>query len=847
VVEDEETLRWIMVHALRRAGYSVMATALGKAGLDTVRAMRPNLVLLDVFLPDVDGREICQQIKQDPNLATVFVAIVSGIKVSPQDQTSGYVAGADAYIVRPISNHDLLTRVESFLQTQQARQQLHQSEACYRALFEQISDLVLVHEPITEARRGRIIKVNQTACRVLGYSEQELFQLSPLDISVLEPWDNIARELAVLSSQGVLLFEKTLLSKNGEQIPVEIHARLLDLQGQPRVLSIARDLRERKRMEAALRHSEARYHAVFDNANIGIMRTTAQGTILEVNACLAGMLGYLPAALRGRHWQALTVPADLARNQKLFEQLSAGEISSYLLEKRYLRADGTPLWCSVGVSAVYDTNGEIEFVIGVIREIEKRKQMESQLSQAKEAAEAANRAKSAFLANMSHELRTPLNAILGYAQILERDPALSPEQREEIEVIQHSGDYLLGLINDILDLAKIEAGHFELAPDACEIADLLRRTVEMLKPRARDKGIAFHYQALAPLPVLIRADGKRLRQILMNLLSNAIKFTEQGEVVLRVDYAAECLRLEVCDTGIGIAAQDLERIFQPFQQAGGQAYKTQGTGLGLSISRKLAALMGGRLQVESAPGQGSRFWVSLPLPPIGETRIGQDAPARTRILGYRRVSGQPPCKILVVDDLAENRRIVIKMLEKLGFSLREAVDGEDALIQAQDWQPDLILMDLLMPRLDGLQATRRLRALPAFAATPIIALSARIYREDREESQAAGCDAHLGKPLERNVLLETLGRYLDLSWEYCPLPEEAISPLDKGGEAGDLDAKILAELLHLARMGDIFALRRRLGETLAASGHNCFLAELLKLAENLEVRTVAERLEEAAR
>jgi signal transduction histidine kinase/CheY-like chemotaxis protein len=380
---------------------------------------------------------------------------------------------------------------------------------------------------------------------------------------------------------------------------------------------------------------------------------------------------------------------------------------------------------------------------------------------AEEAAEAANRAKSEFLANMSHELRTPLNGILGYTQIFKKDKTLTERQKNGNDIIHQCGEHLLTLINDILDLSKIEARKMELYPEEFHLPEFLNGIYEICRLRAEQKGIPLIYQTRCPLPKFIRADKKRLRQVLMNLLSNAVKFTEKGSITFKVGYQERKLRFQVEDTGIGIAPEQLEEIFLPFQQVGEPRRKIEGTGLGLTISRQLVQLMGGELKVKSTLGKGSVFWLDLDLAEVSQQSDAANADERTIIgfVGSKR-------KVLVVDDQWQNRSVLVNLLEPLGFEVVEASDGLDGLNKACEFKPDLIFMDLVMTVMDGFEATRRLRMLPELNGVVVIAISASVFNFDRQQSREVGCDDFLPKPIREEDLLDRLQVHLGLEWVY---------------------------------------------------------------------------------
>jgi predicted ATPase/signal transduction histidine kinase/CheY-like chemotaxis protein/tRNA A-37 threonylcarbamoyl transferase component Bud32 len=453
---------------------------------------------------------------------------------------------------------------------------------------------------------------------------------------------------------------------------------------------------------------------------------------------------------------------------------------------------------------------------------------ERQRAEAK--AEAANRAKSEFLANMSHELRTPLNGILGYAQLLKKSTTLTDSQQNGINVIHRCGEHLLLLISDILDLSKIEARKMELYPNEFYLPEFLDEIVAICRIRAEQKGISFTYRPRSLLPRFVQADEKRLRQVLLNLLGNAVKFTNQGGVTFTIEvlthptttpaspseiYPSQTLpnadpspqttvRFQIEDTGIGITQAQLQEIFLPFQQVGEKRQYTEGTGLGLAISRQLVQLMNSDIQVQSTFGQGSIFWFDVDL---AEIRHQADLPStrQHQICGFKGTRR----KILVIDDKEENRLILVNLLQPLGFEVRAAIDGRDGLRQAQAFLPDAILIDLVMPIMDGFEAARQIRMSPELQHTVIIATSASVFDMDRQQSQEVGCNDFLSKPISEAELLARLSEHLEIEWIYeqdaaiqtqhHAAPLSAILPTSFASPSPEE----MTTLLDLALMGDI--------------------------------------------
>jgi signal transduction histidine kinase/DNA-binding NarL/FixJ family response regulator len=469
--------------------------------------------------------------------------------------------------------------------------------------------------------------------------------------------------------------------------------------------------------------------------------------------------------------------------------------------------DNPRYWTEIEVKLVTQIGNQLGVAIQQAELLARTQQQAEALQQAKEAADAANQAKSEFLANMSHELRTPLNAILGFTQLMQWDDTLAKEHRDYIDIVNRSGEHLLALINDILEMSKIEAGRMTLSPSSFDFQELLATLYEMLQLKATAKGLQLLFEVMPDVPKLIYSDEGKLRQVLINLLGNAIKFTHEGGIVLRMrcnpqpesevnlaiaalleaDSASDLnqlleqgvefclLHVEIEDTGIGIASNEFDQLFQPFTQTTAGIRSGEGTGLGLPITKRFVQLLGGELTVQSQMGVGTTFAFTIPILALANEVADKPIQAVSRVSGL--APGQPAYRILVADDAPTNRLILVRMLSSLGFDVREAENGEEAIAQWECWHPQLIWMDMRMPQIDGITATHHIKQSPQGQDTIVIALTASAFEEQRQEILQAGCDDFVRKPFREKEILEKISLYLGAKYAYKDKQQSSVTTL----------------------------------------------------------------------
>jgi len=700
-----------------------------------------------------------------------------------------------------------------------------QSEEQLRFNQQKLSFL-LQHTPLAVIEwtpNGEVMAWNQSAERIFGYSASEAVGKAGWNLLVPKSARVQVKKLfaQLLTQQGGFYSINQNLTKSGRTIICEwYNTRLVDAQGAVIGLaSMAVDITQRRQREL-----------LQNTQNVVLNMVAQGKPLLEVLRELTIQIDQLTPKLYssimlmqedGKHLRPCAGSRLPQAWVQLTDPLLIGPVvgscgTAAYFGKRVIVEDITtdPLWADykdlalpfgfkacwsepilsdtgkvLGTFAMYfsEKRSPNERELEVIESLGKlssliiqRKQSEVALQTAKEAAEAANRTKSKFLASMSHELRTPLNAILGFSQILTRNDSLTPEQREHLGIINRSGEHLLTLINDVLSMSKIEAGRITLTETNFDLLELLNGIEEMLRLKANAKGLQLRFEYPKDLPKYVQSDESKLRQVLINLLGNAIKFTQQGYVNLRVSQESKLenwqpkippkqtknrhfLHFEIADTGPGIAEEEINILFDPFVQTQTGHQSMEGTGLGLPISRQFVRLMGGNITVSSQLGRGSIFCFDIEVREVISADVETRVP-RQRVVGLE--PNQPNYRILVVEDIADNRRLLVEMLQPLGFEICEAVNGEEAVILWQSWQPHLILMDIRMPGMNGYEATQAIKQMPNGQNTVIIALTASAFDEQRVAILKAGCDDFIRKPFREEFLLAKIADHLGIRYIY---------------------------------------------------------------------------------
>jgi PAS domain S-box-containing protein len=690
---------------------------------------------------------------------------------------------------------------------------------------------------ITNAH-GEIEYINRSFTEKTGYSLEELKGKNPRviksGIHTREFYENLWHtilfgnkwhgEICNKKKNGELFWESSLIS------PV-----LNENKEITHFVAVKEDITEKKEAEEALKESEMKMRSISESAQEAIIMVDKEGIITFWNPSAERIFGYSPKEIIGKkNYFSLLPSYDREKHRIAFLEFQKKEpprTEEKTLDLECLRKNGETLMMELSLSSVrYQNTWQ---AIGILRDISERYEAEKERI-ARKAAEEANKAKSLFLSNMSHEIRTPLNAIIGFTQILQNDRSLSAKQAEQIQTIARSGEHLLKLINDILDLSRIEAGRTEVNFSVFGFSNLVNDLENMFRFKAEEKGLDFVMEKAEGIPEAFSADEAKLRQILINLLGNAVKFTQKGSITIHIK--AEQLRdedlknrydcllyFEVEDTGTGISAEEQPFLFESFKiLKAGQRYG--GSGLGLAISKHLAEMMKGTLSVASKEGTGSVFKLCIPVK-IFDHEIKTTVTKYRQVIGIEKENG--PFRVLVVDDHEDNREMLLLFLSQVGFLVKQAANGLEALALFEEWDPQVILMDMRMPVLDGYEATRRIKATEKGHKIPIIAVTASVFEDNEKEILATGVDGFLRKPFRQAELFEVLERVLPVKYIF----EEEKDGKDRNtgmtitrADIGILPPELVQEMLQAVEKGEMVRLR-----------------ELIKKAELID-RGIANRL-----
>jgi PAS domain S-box-containing protein len=727
--------------------------------------------------------------------------------------------GADDCLPKSELTDTLLERLIQFnLDRWRLKQQLVESREAYRDLYHHSPNML----GSVDARTRRVLNCNQTFADTLGYTREEVLNRKIIDFYHPDCHEAFNQVFTRFLDKGAVNNEELQLRRrDGRIIDVLLNVSAVrDNEG--RILhtrSTWIDITEKKNAERQLHYMQRLSRLIIETVPDLLWLKDIDGVYLACNPRLEQLYGVPEDDIIGKTDYDF-VDQDQADFFKKNDLIAADAGRSVTNEEWVTFAsDGKKVLLQTTKTPLFFEGGGVAGILGIGHDI-------TELYEAAEKAEAASRAKSAFLSNISHELRTPLNAILGYTQILSGDGTLTDKQKNGIRTIHRAGEHLLLLINDILDISKIESGKLEVAETEVHPLPFLHNIKDIIELRAKEKGLDFSSAVEGEIPTSILVDGLRLRQVLLNLLSNAVKFTECGYCTLlvrgeKIEHDRVLLTFEVEDSGPGIAPEDQEIIFEPFRQVGDRLHHSEGTGLGLSISARLVDLMGGNLRLVSPPdretgktgdcaGPGSRFFFTLEVPVLHDEFINNADPFQQAVTGYTSLeeSGRQQ-RILVVDDAPSNRAVLRDILESVGFVVHEVQDGNEVTESCRAVQPDMILMDLLMPGTDGLTAALEVKQRKDAVHIPIIAVSALVTETNglRRQCLEHGFSDVIGKPCSVVKLLETLAKHLPIVLQYGEKKEPVIS-----GDGILPLPEVLDELVALVEIGDINGISGKIKE-----------------------------------
>lgn len=753
---------------------------------------------------DIFPTEIAEaNIAEDRNIIATKKNIEKKAWVSLNEGTKRFMSMVKA----PFINSDgevlgIISSAHDITMLKETQDALQKEQALLRNLIDSIPDLIFYKD-----KNSVYMGCNKAFERFINQSEKEVVGKTDLDLFA----KNRAKDFKA-SDQQMLIDGELYRSEEWETYP-DGQKVLLDTLKTPffnsereilGFIGISRNITElheyRTRLEQLvkerteeLNRSEIRFRSVFEQIPVGII-TFPQKRGLEdligvTNQYVCDLLGYSRDEMAYLYLKHVIHPSDLTKFKRYIEKACEERYTPYVFTQRYLHKEGQVIWAEVTILGL-EIKNTVQ-ILSVISDITARRKAESELQrqqlelqylvaelqESKEVAENANKSKSEFLANMSHELRTPLNAIVGFSQILGKDPQLGSKQAEQISIIDRSSQHLLELINDILELSKVEAGRVYIEKHNFDLFAVLANLESFFRIKVEKNKIDFVIEVDKNVPQTIISDERKLRQVLINLLGNAFKFTSHGFISLKVtidDLQKEddivVLCFEVKDSGVGIAPEELDSLFQPFVQTTSGRSQQVGTGLGLAIVHRYVTILDGVIAVDSVEGRGTNFHVRLP---VKVTSSGQLAEVKAKPLITGLESSKDSYRILIIEDKAENQQLLLDILEPLGFIVRTADNGQEGIITAQSWKPNLILMDMKMPVMDGYEATAHIKTHSNGTPPMIIAVTAQAFAEEKESILAAGCDDFVRKPFNREDLLQKIAHHLGVKYTYAEIVSES--------------------------------------------------------------------------
>lgn len=653
--------------------------------------------------------------------------------------------------------NNLLLEVNASLEAsvKERTQTIEESERKYRTLVESAGDIIY-----RVGANGKFTYVNPKAIQVSEFSKDELLEMSYLDLVSPKFRQKLSNYYRFQLKERIksTYVEFQMVTKSGKELWIGQSVDLDEGGGAIEFIALARDITDRKKVERALLMNEEKYRSIIENMELGLLEVDREGIIIKAYPKFCKLTGFESHELEGRiAGEVLLDDEERRKMKKRNERRKEGEPGVYEVQIR--RKDGSKIWVMISGAPYYNLNNQMAGSVGIHLDISDQKRTQKELVEAKDLAEESLRAREAFLATISHEIRTPMNAIIGMSELLATShDNYTKEQTKYISTIRSSANSLLMLINDLLDFSKIKAGQLSLTPKPAILIDHLRHVIDLLDPKAEQKGLLLQLNTSLTNEIGHVLDPLRLEEILINLIGNAIKFTEKGKITLNVEILKDedntsTLHFEVVDSGVGIPDEEIELIFSDFKQSSNTSdLNAGGTGLGLSISQSLVRLMGGDLCVKSTVGVGSTFYFTLELKKTDDIKLAEDNP------NAGKVPSLPGFNILVVEDNEINLTLVRTILEKWKCTISSAPNGLVATEKVQEEEFDLVLMDVRMPVMNGLEATRKIRS-DGFTRLPIVALTANALETEVRKCRNAGMNDFLSKPFSQDSLYEKILPY----------------------------------------------------------------------------------------